>query len=49
MPSTVLTAGDLKMVKTEFSVFRDAVGKVIVGEEFFGCVSLQSGIRPIRN
>lgn len=53
MPSTALTLGDLKMVKNEFFVFREAVGKVIVGEEFFGCVSVQSGIagtnKPIRN
>lgn len=53
MPSTALTLGDLKMVKNEFFVFREAVGKVIVGEEFFGRVSVQSGIagtnKPIRN
>lgn len=44
LPSTALTVGDLKMVKNEFSVFREAVGKVIVGEKFFGRVSVQSGI-----
>lgn len=53
MPSTALTVGDLKMVKNESSVFREAVGKVRVGEEFFGRVSMQSGIagtnKPIRN
>lgn len=45
MPSTALTTvGDLKMVKNEFSVFREAAGKIIVRGEFFGCLSVQSGI-----
>lgn len=45
----MLTARDLKMVKNEFSVFRDVLGKGIVGEESFGCASVQAEIRPVRN
>lgn len=47
MSSTMLTARDLKKVKkkNEFLLFM----KARVGEEFFGCVSVKSGTRPIRD
>ena len=47
MPSTMLTPRDLKMMKNELSLFREAVGKRIAGEGIFGHVLVVSGIRPI--
>lgn len=47
VPSTMLTPRDLKMMKNELSLFREAVGKRIAGEGIFGHVLVVSGIRPI--
>lgn len=47
MPNTMLTPRDSKMMKNDLSLFREAVGKGIIGEGIFGDVFVLSGIRPV--